>query len=171
MEDNIKSMTPEIVIDDGYLRIPIRNLYGDDVGVFYFNPTDVGMAERYNEVVDKLPGITAALESVNIRPDGTAEDGDTDAAETLREAKERLYEIFDYLLGGNMSEAFFGKTHPFSPVKGYFYCERALEAVGKVIASQQDVEHKAINKRLDRYTQGYVGKPNRANRRNNKRRR
>lgn len=174
MEDNnIKNMTPEIeiVIDDGYLRIPIRNLYGDEVGVFKFNPTDLGMAGRYNEVVDKLPGIIEPLQHVNIKPDGTAEEGDVDAVKVLREATDNLYKVFDYLLGGNMSEAFFGRTNPFSPVKGYFYCERALIEIGKIIASQQDVELKKINKRLDRYTQGYTGKPNRAQRRRNKHRR
>ena len=170
MGENVRKTIPEIVIDDGYLRIPVRNLYGDDVGVFYFNPTDVGIAERYNEVAKKLPEITAPLEHINIRPDGTVEDGDVDAIETMRAAKERLYETFDYLLGGNMSEAFFGKTHPFSPVGGYFYCERALEAVGKVISAQHEVELKKVNKRLERYTQGYANNPNRAQRRNHQRR-
>lgn len=172
METEIKnrSMPLEIVVDDGYLAIPIRNLQGKELGVFNFNPADIGIAERYNEVVDKLPEITAPLEHVSINPDGTAADDDAKAVEALREATKRLYETFDYLLGGNMAEAFFRRTHPLSPVKGYFYCERALNAIGKVITSQQEVELRTINKRLNRYTQGYTGKPNREQRRKKKRR-
>lgn len=170
MEDNIKSMPNEIVIDDGRVKYPVRNLLGEVMGELCFNPTDVGMAIRYNETVDKLTEIVAPLEHVNIRPDGTAEEGDIDGAKALSEATDRLFEVFDYLLDGNVSETFF-RTNPFSPVKGYFYCERVLEAVGKIIAAHQDVEIKQINKRLNRYTQGYTGKPNRAQRRGNKRRR
>ena len=44
----------------------------------------------------------------------------------LREAEKRLYTACDKLFGGNMSEAFFGKMHPFSPINGHFYCENAL---------------------------------------------
>jgi ribosomal protein L44E len=73
------------------------------------------------------------------------------------------------MLGGNMSEAFFGKVNPFSPVDGNFYCENALNAVGKFISQQHDREIKKISQRVNRYTQGYTGdgKPNRAQRRYN----
>ena len=54
-----------------------------------------------------------------------------------------------------MSEAFFGKMHPFSPVNGRFYCENALDAVGKYISSQFDREVTKINNRVNRYTHGY----------------
>lgn len=171
MEDNIKSMPNEIIIDDGRVKYPIRNLLGEVLGELCFNPTDVGMAIRYNETVEKLHEIITPLEHVNIRPDGTAEEGDIEGIHALSVATENLFEIFDYLLGGNVSETFFSGNNPFSPVKGYFYCERVLEAVGKIIAAHQDIEIKQINKRLNRYTQGYTGKPNRAQRRGNKRRR
>lgn len=171
MEENIKTMPNEIIIDDGRVKYPIRNLLGDVLGELCFNPTDVGMAIRYNETVEKLHEIVVPLEHVNIRPDGTAEEGDVDGTQALSEATNRLFEIFDYLLDGNISEAFFSRTNPFSPIKGYFYCERVLEAIGKIIAAHQGTEIKQIDKRLSRYTQGYTGKPNRAQRRKNKRHR
>lgn len=167
--ENIKKPTFEIVVDDGRVRVPIRNKLGEEVGVFYFQPTDVGIIERYNELADKLPEIIAPLEHMSISPDGEADDNNPTEVAALKEATKRLYEACDYMLGGNMSEAFFGKVNPFSPVDGSFYCENALNAVGRFISQQHDREIQKIEKRMNRYTQGYTG--NRAQRRNNKHRR
>lgn len=171
MEDKIKSFVPEIIVDDGRVKVPVRNRHGDEVGLFYFQPTDVGMVERFNEVADKVNEITAPLEHVSIKPDGTPEGDNPADIATINEAKQRLYDLCDYLFGGNMSEAFFGQVHPFSPVGGMFYFERALESVGKFIAAQFDQETRRVSKRMGQYTQGYGGKPNRAQRRHNNRRR
>jgi hypothetical protein len=106
-------------------------------------------------MVGKFDDITAPLESVNIKPDGTAEENEQAEVEALREAEKRLYEACDYMFGGNMSEAFFGSMHPFSPVNGRFYCENALMAVGNYIGAQFDRETEKISKRVERYTHGY----------------
>ena len=39
-----------IRIDDGLRRIPIENMFGQEVGVFFFRPTDLGIMERYNKL-------------------------------------------------------------------------------------------------------------------------
>ncbi|NCC06716.1 MAG: hypothetical protein EOM30_01410 [Clostridia bacterium] len=144
-----------IVVDDGSVKESIRNKHGDVIGVFYFRPTDVGIIERYNEIAAKFDEITAPLENVNINPDGTADEKNEAEVAALKEAEKRLYEACDYLLGGNASEAFFGKMHPFSPVNGRFYCENALDAVGKYISRQFDREVQKVNSRVNRYTHGY----------------
>ena len=174
MENINKQPTFEIVVDDGRRKIPIRNKLGEEVGIFVFQPTDVGIIERYNDLVTKLPEITAPLEHVNINPDGTANSDSPAEVEALREATKRLFEACDYMLGGNASEAFFGQVNPFSPVDGNFYCENVLNKIGEFISQQHDRETKKIAKRIAKYTQGYTGggKPNRAQRRyNNKHRR
>ena len=71
---------------------------------------------------------------------------------------QRTLEMVDYIFGGNMSEAFFGKMHPFSPVGGVFYCESALEKVGNFITTQFEQETKKVNRRISRYTKKYAGK-------------
>ena len=154
----------QITVDDGSVKVPVRNKHGDEIGVFYFSPTDTGIYDRYNEIIGKIDEIIAPLEHVNISPDGTAEEGDRAGIEAMHEATKRLYEAIDYLFGGNMSEAFFGKVHPFSPVNGAFYFENALDSVGQFIASQHDREVAKINKRLTKYTQGYSGGKNRKRR-------
>lgn len=144
-----------IVVDDGSVRVPINNKHGDEIGVFYFRPTDVGLIDRYNKVAADFDKIVEPLESVDIKPDGTADEKDEAETAAMKEAESRLYEACDYLFDGNMSEAFFGKMHPFSPVGGKFYCEIALNAVAAFISKQFDKEVSKVNKRVDKYTHGY----------------
>lgn len=160
MAEENKQKSLEIVVDDGSQRIPIKNLAGDEIGVFYFRPTDVGIIKRFNETVAKFDRITEPLEGIAIAPSGEADESDTKAAAALEEAEKRLYEACDYIFDGNMSEAFFGKMNPFSPVGGVFYCETALNRVGDFIAAQFDQETKKVNKRLSQYV-GKYGKGSR----------
>lgn len=142
-----------IVVDDGTVKEVIRNKYGQEVGVFYFVPTDLNMSDRYDEVVKKIPEITKPLGNIDINPDGST--NEESAKETMAEAVRKLYEACDYLFGGNYSEAFFGKVHPFAPCNGKFYCENALEAVGNYIGSRFDHEFAKIDDRVAKYTHGY----------------
>ena len=145
----------EIVINDGSERVPIKNLSGEEIGVFYFRPTDIGIIDRYNKIAKEFGGITEPLDRAEIGPDGTVEDlSDEESIAALKEAEERLCEAVDYLFGGNMSEAFFGRMHPFSPVGGRFYAENALDAVGSFIEARFDTETEKIAKRTAKYTKG-----------------
>ena len=144
-----------IVVDDGSVRESIQNQYGEEIGVFCFRPTDIGIIDRYNRVAEDFDKITEPLEHVNIRADGTADEENEAEAVAVKEATEKLYAACNYLFGGNMAEAFFGKMHPFSPVNGRFYCENALDAVGKYISRQFDSEVKRVSRRVEKYTRGY----------------
>ena len=144
-----------IVVDDGSVRESIRNKHGEEIGVFYFRPTDVGMIDRYNKMAADFDKITAPLENVNINPDGSVDEKNEAEMAAMEEAVKRLYDACNYLFDGNFSEAFFGKMHPFSPVNGRFYCENALDAVGKYISRQFDREVTKVNNRVNRYTHGY----------------
>lgn len=144
-----------IVVDDGSVRESIRNKHGEEIGVFYFRPTDVGIIDRYNKIAADFEKITAPLENVNINPDGTVDEKDEAERAAMQEATKRLYDACNFLFDGNFAEAFFGSMHPFSPVNGRFYCENTLDAVGKYISRQFDREVAKVNNRVSRYTHGY----------------
>ena len=156
MAENIKNQNfTGIVVDDGSVRESILNKHGEEIGVFYLRPTDVGMIDRYNKMAADFDKITAPLENVNINPDGSVDEKNEAEMAAMEEAVKRLYDACNYLFDGNFSEAFFGKMHPFSPVNGRFYCENALDAVGKYISRQFDREVTKVNNRVNRYTHGY----------------
>lgn len=156
MAENIKNQNfTGIVVDDGSVRESIRNKHGEEIGVFYFCPTDVGIIDRYNKIAADFEKITAPLENVNINPDGSVDEKDEAEQAAMQEATKRLYDACNFLFDGNFAEAFFGSMHPFSPVNGRFYCENALDAVGKYISRQFDREVAKVNNRVSRYTHGY----------------
>lgn len=152
MADEIKNVSLGITVDDGYQRVPITNKYGDEIGVFYFNPTDIGIIERYNKMVNTFDDVTAPLEALSDAPDGE-DDTFTDKREqALQAATERLYRAVNELFQADMASAFFGKVNPFSPIDGHFYCETALQAVGSFISQQFEIETQKINARITKYT-------------------
>lgn len=152
---DMKQAMTEIVIDDGSERVPIKNQFGDEIGVFYFRPTDVGIIDRYNKVAKDFDTITEPLENADISPDGGASDiSDEESVKALKEAENRLYAAVDYLFDGKMSQAFFGHMHPFSPIGGRFYCEIAIESVGRLISARFGSETEKIEKRIEKYTHG-----------------
>lgn len=149
----------ELVVDDGSIEVPIKNNIGDVIGVFRFRPTDFNIVKRYNEIADRFGEVVKPLIDANINENGEGED--EESIKILFEAENKLFELVDYMLDGNMAEAFFGKMNPFSPVGGKFYCENALEAVGQFISRKFDSEIKQVSARVNKYT----GKYNKKNKR------
>lgn len=152
-EEKNKIEEMSIVVDDGAVKVPIKNLMGEEVGVFYFNPTDIGIVKRFNDVAEKFNSVIEPLQNININPDGTGETVADVAA--LEEAENRLYELVNYLFGANTASAFFGKVNPFSPVQGKFYAENVLNAVANYISAKFEAETKKVNERVLKYTHGY----------------
>ena len=150
MSDKIISM--DITVDDGSVRVPVKNTFGEEIGVFCFRPTDVGIIDRYNRMVERFEEVTEPLQNVSLSDTGEISEEETAA---MREAKDRLYTLLNEMFGGNMAEAFFGTMHPFSPVDGSFYCEKAIKAVGDFIAKQFEEETERMNKRVAKYTAKY----------------
>lgn len=155
MSEVMENKGLSISVDDGSERVPVLNKQGKEIGVFFFNPTDLGIIDRYNEVVKKFPEVLEPLANVNIDANGESDDDESIAA--LGEAKEKLFELCDYLFGGNFAEAFFGTVHPFSPVSnGLFYCENAISAVGDFITNRFAGRVLDIHDRVEKYTKSYT---------------
>ena len=131
-----------LVVDDRKISVPVVNRSGEQIGVFYFDPLDIGMVERFNEVSEKF---TQALQ--NIQTGG--------GLDALNEAGDKIIEFLDYVTGGNSREAFFSKIHPLSPQNGRFYCEQVFEVIGAFIRQSFEAEGAMIDKRVSDHTHGY----------------
>lgn len=129
-----------LVIDDGSEKVSIKNKYGDEIGVFYFNPTDLHIIDRYNNAVHKFEKIAENM---------------TDDADSLKNAEIALYDAFNDVFGGDVKEGFFKKVHPFTPINGGFYCEAVIDAIGKYITSRFEQEVRKHEKRVAKYVKGY----------------
>ena len=154
MADNKIAPVMGIKVDDGRRRVPITNLYGDEVGVFYFNPTDTNIIKRYNEFAKSLDYVFEPLESL---PDSESENN-VDVENALTEAENRLNEAVNKLFGGEAAGAFFGSIPPFSATDGVFYFEKVIQSVGEYISAQFNAETSKINTRIEKYTKKYKRK-------------
>lgn len=145
-----------IVVDDGTERVPIRNKFGDEIGVFFVRPTDLGLAERYNDFARNFASIIKPVEGVDLNSDGTAKNpGDEQALAILNGAKTRLSDALNKMFDGNFAEAFFGRMHPFSIIGGRFYCEIAIDAVRQYIEQRFSQELTLAQRHVEKYTHGY----------------
>lgn len=152
-QDTVEEVENLIVINDGRIDIPIRNQFGEQTGVFRFNPTDLNIVNRYNEAAGKFKGITQPLEDVDISSDGTSDTAE--GLEALNEAEDRMIELFDYVLNGDSRSAFFSKIHVFTPTDGTFYCGQVFDALGQFIEKKFEMETKKIDLRLKQHVHGY----------------
>lgn len=142
-----------IVIDDGAVEVAIQNQFGERIGTFRFYPTDVNIVNRYNDVADQFENVVAPLINANINQDGEGED--STSVDILNEAGNKMVELMDYVLNGNSREAFFSKTHIFTPMGGVFFCEKVYDAIGKYISKRFDAEVKRVNVRMKQHMHGY----------------
>jgi len=128
----------DIIIDDGSLKAVIKNKQGKELGILYFNPSDMGMMERWDEFIDKMNDIS------DINDDNFKEVSD-----------EIVTNINDMFKG---AESFFEITHPLSMTNnGDFYFENVVEVLGGIV---EDITNERIEKKLKKIkkvTGKYVG--------------
>lgn len=153
IEETVEEVENFIVINDGRIDIPIRNQFGEQTGVFRFNPTDLNIVNRYNSAADKFSAIAKPLEDVDISPDGTSES--SEGMKALNDAEDKMIELFDYVLNGDSRTAFFSTVHCFTPTDGTFYCGVVFDALGAFVEKKFEVETKKIDLRMKKYTHGY----------------
>lgn len=147
---DMKNMNMSITVDDGSRRVPILNTDGEEIGVFTFRPTDIGIIERFNRIAEGFSDIVAPLENMPVDEDFSL--SDPALAEALGESDRRIRAAVNELFGSDdAADAFFGKMHPFSPVGGEFYATQVLQKVGKFIGAQFDTETKAMSKKARKY--------------------
>lgn len=145
-----KPMALNITVDDGSRRVPITNTEGEEIGVFTFRPTDLGLVERFNRLVEDFNSVIEPLENVDVSDSFDITDPTLRSA--LNEAERRVRAaVNDLFASDSAAEAFFGRMYPFSPVNGEFYVTQVLQKVGAFIGAQFDTETKALSKKAKKY--------------------
>lgn len=145
----VETRAPErFIIDDGSRRVPIVNQYGDEVGEFYLNPTDLGIYERYQTMGEEIEQIMTPLADADRITDMGQFAGAT------AEIKARLFAAIDKLFGYEGAAArLFGSRHPLSPVGGAFYFQLVLELVAREINAAFETEAAAFSQNVKKYVE------------------
>ena len=130
-----------IKISTGAKKYELQDADGEVIGEFKFNPSDVGIMERYDKVVDWFNAIELPEDF------GVAE-----AIELSSGVKEQL----DFLFGYPVSEGLFAKCNPLSPTEsGDLYFEAVVDALLTVINKEMDQRIEKKVKRIQKATSKY----------------
>lgn len=128
----------DIIIDDGSVKIAIKNNVGKDLGTLYFNPTDMGMMNRWEEFIDKMNDI---------------DDIGDDNFETV---SQQIIDNIESLFIG--ASSFFEVTHPLSLSKdGDLYFEKVIDVLGNLVEEQTNQRIEKKLKKIEKVTGKYVG--------------
>lgn len=130
-------MARQIVLEDQEW-IEIVNKEKQVIGGFWWNPSDLDIVKRCENVIDSFNNISVTKES------------------DLFEVSEAIKSKFDYLLGTNASEELFKRCNPLSPrPDGTFFAEYVLDVISKFIRDELDVRMKKTTGRIKKYTEKY----------------
>lgn len=121
-----KEISNCVVIDDGTKEYIFKNMQGKEFAKFSFNPTDVGMLERYDKVADTFKSFEF--------------DENKPVSEQVTELNNKLKEQFDFLVGKDISSELFSTYTPCTIfANGDFFAEVAFNHIGQFIESEMNV--------------------------------
>ena len=119
------------------------------LGEFEFNPSDIGILKRYEDVVNVL----------NTFMDDVSEERFKKETKKILEEKEKIVtEQINYLFGAEIAENFFSITSPFTPVgNGELFLFNVLNAIANVVESETGERVKRISAKVNKYSAKYHG--------------
>lgn len=131
-------MARELVLDTREW-IEIKDTRGNVTGGFYWNPSDLDVANRCEKVVE-------VFEKLHV--DENAGD------EELYKVSDEIKKQFEYLLNTDVSALF--QINPLSPrPDGTLYAEYLLDVITTFIETEMDVRIKRTSARIKKYTGKY----------------
>lgn len=140
-----------VVIEDGLKTYDIANKSGKVYGSFSFDPSDIGIVRRYDEVVK-------FFETLNI---DFAENDIAQNIEKIVELENIIFEKFNSLFNSDIAKEFFAITSPLTPLpSGKIFLESAIEAIGQAIEKETGERVKKMNNRISKHTSKYTGRQN-----------
>ena len=131
-------MARELVLDTREW-IEIKDTRGNVTGGFYWNPSDLDVANRCEKVVE-------VFEKLHVVENAWYED--------LFKVSDEIKKQFEYLLNTDVSALF--QINPLSPrPDGTLYAEYLLDVITTFIETEMDVRIKRTSARIKKYTGKY----------------
>ena len=128
-------------VKTGALNVVLTNEDDTEIGRFSFNPVDLNIIRRYEEVV-------ANFEKMEVPEDATEKD--------ILELSDRLEEQIDYLLNSKASKSVFAICNPLTLTEsGDFFIENIIVEIADVIEQVTDQRIKKKQAKIKRATSKY----------------
>lgn len=132
-----------IDVDTGSIDVEIRDK-GEPIGTFKFNPNDLDIVKRYENVIE-------ALEKLEF-PENSEQ-------EVVFMLSDEIKKQFDYLFNYSVSESIFCKCNPLAlTASGDFYCEDVLKKIAEVIEKVTEQRIKKKQAKIKKATAKYAGR-------------
>ncbi len=143
-------MSNEINISSNVKNYDFVDLDGNVLTTISFNPSDINIVRRYEEVMRSLTELKFKFRNRTAK---------TDLAKLLDEVDAITYEKVDYLLNAKVSDKIFSVMGPFSPLEsGKFYVEVVLNAIGQIIKTENEKHSKQVEAAINKHTAKYRNK-------------
>lgn len=128
-------------VKTGALNVILTNESDEEIGRFSFNPSDLNIVKRYDEVLKNL-------NNMEITEDATEKD--------VLALSEELEKQIDYLLNTKSSKNIFSICNPLTLTEnGDFFIENILEEIANVIEDVTDKRLKKKAAKIKRATSKY----------------
>lgn len=122
----------------------------------WINPSDVGMVQRAQNLVDYLNSLDLSI--TKTEEDSEKEPTLEEASAVLKENTEILGEKLDALFNAEISAAIFSVMSPFTPLaSGKLYIEEVVEKMLDAITAETNARFKRVQSRQNKYTAKYHG--------------
>jgi hypothetical protein len=128
-------------VKTGALNVILTNEDDEEIGRFPFNPVDLNIVRRYEEVV-------ANLEKMELPEDATEQD--------ILELSDKLEGQIDYLLNSKASKSVFAICNPLTLTEsGDFFIENIIVEIADIIEQVTDQRIKKKQAKIKRATSKY----------------
>lgn len=128
-------------VKTGALNVILTNENDEEIGRFPFNPVDLNIVRRYEEVV-------ANLEKMELPEDATEQD--------ILELSDKLEGQIDYLLNSKASKSVFAICNPLTLTEsGDFFIENIIVEIADIIEQVTDQRIKKKQAKIKRATSKY----------------
>ena len=120
----------ELKINTGFVKVPVLDEDGEELGFIRFNPTDADIVKRYKSVVEYFKSLEGLDDNMDINGISLVSD----------EIKSKL----DYLFNSNVSDTLFSRCSPLSPMEdGELFLFHVLDPI-------KDLMNQIMDERMEK---------------------
>lgn len=126
---------PTLTINTGDVTYQILNEVGEEIGVIRFNPADVDIVKRFEQMQENIKALTFPKKFT---------------VESLYEFSDKIKEQFDFLLNRKVSGEIFKVCNPLTIMAdgGYFYAG-VMDSITEIISTEMKKRREQSAKKID----------------------